>query len=530
MAHASENAPERRPAASSEVSGAASLLYRHPPADIALPETPKPDCFADLGLNQIVRRIVTNREEYGLEARYFQPLHNPADIQFRQAIVLDLDEPLLGHAVRQFAAAMQACRARLNEINRVTNPWQKRRHFLEAAAGYCEAVAKLARNLSEAQPQSYGLCRFNQRLNDYLASDPFLALRTECAALRKALSTVRYSVLIDGLRVRIRKNAETQDYGNDIQATFKPFRQGHAHHHQFDPEETSEMNRVEAEIMDRVARLWPGIFSRLKEFAGAHNDFTASLVTSFDREIQFYLSYLDYIAPLRTSGLPFCYPHVPGDSKAVFSHGAFDLALATHLSENGAAPVCNDFNLSSRERIMVVTGPNQSGKTTFARMFAQIHYLASLGLPVPGREARLFLPDQILTHFEHGEAVDKGRGKLQDDLIRIHDLLERATPATIVILNEVFSSTTARDASRLSHRIIKKIETLDLLCVWVTFLEELAQGADTIVSMTGNVDHSEPLKRTYRIQRGPPLGMAYALSLAESYGLTAARLRAELDS
>jgi DNA mismatch repair ATPase MutS len=290
-----------------------------------------------------------------------------------------------------------------------------------------------------------------------------------------------------------------------------------------------EMDHVEAAILDLVAKLYPEVFASLEEFASRHQDFLDPIVASFDREVQFYIACIEYIEPLTRAGLPSSIPTVT-QSKQVRATGVFDIALAKQLVRESKPVVTNDFYLQEPERIVVVSGPNQGGKTTFARTFGQLHYLASIGCPVPGSEAQLFLFDHLFTHFEREEEIRNHSGKLEDELLRIHEILERATSRSILIMNESFLSTTIEDAVFLSREIMQRIITLDILCVSVTFLDELASGGETTVSMVSTVDQQDPALRTFKIVRRPADGLAYAGAIAEKYRLTHGQIKHRIRS
>jgi len=401
---------------------------------------------------------------------------------------------------------------------------------LDAVGTYCEAIHCLVHDLTLVDVQSRGFLAFRTYVTDYANSDGFTSLLAETQKLKADLSTVTYCLLIQGNRIKVRKYAAEIDYSVKVEQTFEKFKQGAVKDYRVKFSTFPDMDHVEAQILDCVAQLYPDLFLHLDTYRVKNANYLDETIAIFEREIHFYVAYLEYIARFKRGGLKFCYPHISNPGKDVYDYEGFDLALANTLIPKHSPVVCNDFSLQDQERILVVTGPNQGGKTTFARTFGQVQYLASLGCPVPGREAQLFLFDRLFTHFEKEENLNTLRGKLQDDLVRIDTILNESTPNSILIMNEIFTSTTVKDALFLSKKIMEKILQLDLLCVCVTFIDELASFSEKTVSMVSTIVPENPAVRTYKIVRRPADGLAYAISIAEKYRLTYACLQERIPS
>jgi DNA mismatch repair protein MutS len=498
-----------------------SILFRRPEDQAAADARTPPSSFGDLNLDQVITAITHGRGEYDLQAFFHSPLGDEDSVGFRQEVFRDLEPRKVREPIGSFAAQMRSVRSLLAQ--KLDHKYQQESWFFEAAQRYGTCVNELGATLEGIEPRSRGLLQFKEYLAGYVRSDQFRSLLTEAAEIKEALARVSYNLHISDGRVTVSRPDMAPDYTAEIEDAFKRFRRGAVREYlatfQFEP----DLNHVG--ILDRVALLHPDAFRALDAFCGRHRAFVDPTIAAFEREVQFYLAYLEYLEPLRSSGLPVCYPAVSEQAKDVCARETYDVALAQKLVAQGVPVVSNDFDLKGSERVIVVTGPNQGGKTTFARAFGQLHYLASLGCPVPGAEAHLFLCDRVFTHFGREEQLADLRGRLEDDLLRMRSILDGATPRTVLILNEVFTSTSLVDAVFLSTEVLRRLEALDLLCVWVTFVDEIASMSDRTVSMVSNVLAEDPTVRTFKITRRHADGRAYASAIAAKYGVTYERLK-----
>lgn len=505
-----------------------SVLYRPGSAPAREPPWLRAS-LADLNLEPVIAALV-KRGGGDVRSQFRVPLTDVADVAYRQAVFRDLADAVLRDRIEAFVKTLRGLRDRGRPAPTIRHPRRTQRLALASASTYVAAVLALTEALTHAHLLSDALRDVASYLSRHVRSEGFRTLQADVVRLERELDTVTYGLELLEDRVHVWRTGPQEDYGAEVERTLRAFRRNGADAASHTSPQPNDMNAVEAEILDRVARLHPEPFAALEAFAQQHDTYVDHGVERFEREMAFYLSYLAYVDRFEAAGLPFCLPDVSAADKRIDVQGAYDLALADALLDAEEPVVLNDVRLDHGERVLVITGANQGGKSTYARMVGQLHHLAALGCPVPARRARLFSFRELLTHFDRPEDPSLLQGKLHDELMRLHALLGHATSGSVVILNEAFSSTSSDDALALGRATLERLLDLDALAVYVTFVDELSSFDARVASIATMIDSDDPSRRTFELVRRRADGRAHALAIARTYGLTYEDLRRRLVS
>ncbi|MFD5828073.1 hypothetical protein [Lentzea sp. NPDC060358] len=492
-------------------------------------EAGEPEYFPDLLLDQLVDAVVTERDPHDLKAAFRTRLTDVSAIKLRQAVFADLENANLLTAVRAFCAGLVQCGHQWDVAARLRHRPQSQRWKLTAISTYVQVVDAVTAAVEDAGPSSPGMRAWLEWLEDYRGSPDFTRMAAGVEAALTELGSLRYTLSLSGDRITASPFAGQDDLGAATLATFDRFATGDVTPHRFDVRAGAEMNQMHEAVLDLVVQLFPDVFDRAARFLDEHAEVRHPVIDVVERELRFVLSWLDFTAAARQAGLPFGLPDVEHGRKLEV-RDTFDALLVHTLVAAGRKPVVNDVALGDGEAVLVITGPNQGGKTTFARTLGQLYHLAALGVPVPGSFAALHPPDAILTHFERGDRAGEMTSRLEEEVTRMSDLLAEAGSRSVVVLNEMFSSTTHVDAQAISRDVLHAVLDTGAVGVCVTFVDELSRMDSRIVSLVAGVDERDASSRTFRVTRGRADGEAYALALAAQHGLDRDRLRARIEA
>lgn len=500
-----------------------SLLTPDAPATMAAVER----SLQDLHLDEVISAMAPGDFQ---RAVWRRPVTDVAVIEYRQDVVDDLRTPAIRRAAEDFEAAMASARNSITAKRGGHFPIPAELNLLEAIARFCTAVTGFAEALSEAEPTSAGLSEVCAHLWDYRVSAAFQTLAKGSADLLTELRTPAVELGLQAGTVWVDADSGRTAWTDQIAAFFARFETAESSRTAVPARPRRYLNHVEAQAIGLVAELRPDTFARTHRFASAHEDFLPADLERLGEELRFFLGFWKVADQLSGQGVEWCRPRVLAGTAGgrVSIEGVVDLALALRSRPNDPLLVPNDLMLSPTERIAFVTGPNQGGKTTFARAVAQLAYLASLGLQVPARTAMLPLLNPVLTHFPQPDDPENQHGGLADEIARLYEVMTAATGSALLALNELFSATSAEDALELSQVVVPEFTALGCRVLWVTFLEDLVTSVEGAASLVGQVAADDPTRPTFQFRPQPPAGRSHAAALAARHGLSSEDLARRL--
>jgi DNA mismatch repair ATPase MutS len=253
--------------------------------------------------------------------------------------------------------------------------------------------------------------------------------------------------------------------------------------------------------------------SRVASALAESADHVQSFFGMLRSELAFYVGCLNLRERLAEKGMPICMPKARSPGETVFTAGGlYDVSLSLSVPQR---VVGNDISADNK-RLVMITGANRGGKSTGLRSVGQAQLMMQCGMFVPATEFRANVCAGIYTHFKREEDARMKSGKLDEELRRMSSIVGALRYRSLVLLNESFASTNAREASEIAQQIIRALLEADIKVVYVTHLFDLAkmlflaQKQNTLFLRAERLDDGQ---RTFRLLAGEPLSTSYGEDL-----------------
>jgi len=246
-------------------------------------------------------------------------------------------------------------------------------------------------------------------------------------------------------------------------------------------------------------------------------DHVRSFFEMLRAELGFYLSCLNLRDRLTAKGSPVCFPDpdVPAGAghARLSARGLYDASLALSLDDGQA--VGNDLDADGRQLIMI-TGANQGGKSTFLRSVGQAYLMMQAGMFVPADSFAAGLSTGAFTHFKREEDATMEMGKLDEELDRMSVIVGQVTPGCLLLCNESFASTNEREGSEIARQVIRALTEAGIRIIFVTHLYDLAEryyAQHDPATLFLRAERRPDGRRTFRLLAGEPLSTSYGQDL-----------------
>lgn len=252
-------------------------------------------------------------------------------------------------------------------------------------------------------------------------------------------------------------------------------------------------------------------------------------ITSLLEPLDFYAGLAEYFLKLREQGFHVCRPSLlPAEDRRMAVRNARNPLLARD-GVDGHRVIPNDISYQPDQNMFVITGPNNGGKTTYVTTVGLVQLMSQKGLFVPADSAEVSFVDGIFTHFVTPDDITKGEGRYRNELVRVKEIFEAATPYSLVILDEPCGGTSYEEGCRQSLVVLDGLHRLGPATYFTTHMHPVAEEVDKgryPAAKNLSVEclyEGKKIRYTYKVKAGAS-GRSYGEEIAREIGLIPERI------
>jgi DNA mismatch repair ATPase MutS len=230
-------------------------------------------------------------------------------------------------------------------------------------------------------------------------------------------------------------------------------------------------------------------------------------------ELAFYVSCLNLYEQLAEMGEPVCFPvPVAADERRHSTRELYDICLALTMKRK---VVGNDVTADNKD-LVIITGANQGGKSTFLRSIGLAQLMMQCGMYAPAESLCANTCEGVFTHYKRREDTSMESGKLDEELGRMSEIADMVTPNSMVLFNESFAATNEREGSEIARQIVDALLDNRIKVFFVTHQYELAHSYHDRDAEDGfflRAERRSDGTRTFKLIEGGPLQTSYGRDL-----------------
>lgn len=487
------------------------------------------DSLWHLAVDELIEAIAVQDEDkkYIKEVWSYFP-NDYETVRFRQDVIKDL---MVDENICQEMSEILKKLDVLNEYN-IHNHFTNNKKstiwdmidYMEELDIYIQIIEDLNNLFENREVHSEGLKMIKELVNDAVAADKIGVIKEEVASMKTDISTLKSATI--GLNLNPSLEPEEMVLLHFSNVPFKT----KLDHPDFassftlrKPVVYKEKSPIMKQLCVDIERELGKNIKQYKRELNKYVDLKGYGIIEICSDLKYCVLMAKYALKLKDKGYDICFPNCNHDSESVEIKGLYNIRLTERDVKN---IVKNDFIISRKEKVFILTGPNRGGKTMLTQGVGIIAFMAAQGLYVTADSYEGYLFDNILTHFPADENQTLNLGRLGEEAVRIKEIAKEATNRSLVLLNETYSSTSAYDGLYLAKDLVHFLKHKEVPTIFNTHIHELARSVDEmnewdgegdVVSLTMEIIDNV---NTFKVLRREPDHTSFAKNIAMKYGVT----------